>query len=201
MADDSTVLDSFSRAAACGALPLVHAESDPIAAHLVSRALTGGDLSWSRYPDVKPPAGESEAFSRITWFARSVSCPLYVVHTTVRGALDCARCARAWGQILPIETCPHYLVLDRSVYDDPGSGHLVVCSPPLREPGEVTALREGSLTEPSPRSGRMTARTHGRQRRRSLNGMLRVTWSRTSPVWSRVCRGSRPACPFSSPRG
>ena len=83
MADDSTVLDSFSRAAACGALPLVHAESDPIAAHLVSRELTGGDLSWSRYPDVKPPACESEAFSRIIWFARAVSCPLHVVHTTV----------------------------------------------------------------------------------------------------------------------
>lgn len=143
MADDSTVLDAFSRASACGALPLVHAESDPIAAHLVARALTGGDRSWSRYPDVKPPACESEAFSRITWFARAVSCPIYVVHTTVRAALDCARRARSWGQVLYVETCPHYLVLDRSVYDDPGRGHLAICSPPLRNPGDVTALWEG----------------------------------------------------------
>ena len=143
MVDDATVVEAFAAAAASGVLPLVHAESEPIAAFLTARAKSEGDRSWSRYPDVKPPACEAEAFGRVTWFARAVSCPLYVVHTTVRAALDCARRARAAGQELFIETCPQYLVLDRSVYDDPDRGHLAICSPPLRAPGEAAALWEG----------------------------------------------------------
>ncbi|MGD9936083.1 MAG: dihydropyrimidinase [Methanoregulaceae archaeon] len=143
MVDDATVLEAFVRAASCGALPLVHAESDPIAAFLVARAKSDGDLSWSRYPDVKPPACEAEAFGRVTWFARTVSCPIYVVHTTVRAAVDCARRAHAIGQELYVETCPQYLVLDRSLYDDTERGPLAVCSPPLRGKGEAAALWVG----------------------------------------------------------
>lgn len=143
MVDDATLLAAFERAAACGALPLVHAESDPIAAFLTEKARREGDLSWSRYPDVKPPVCEAEAFERVVQYARVTNCPLYVVHTTVAGAVDSARRARAAGQRLLVETCPQYLVLDRSLYDDPDRGHLAVCSPPLRRPSEAGALWQG----------------------------------------------------------
>ncbi len=143
MVDDETMLAAFERAAACRALPLVHAESDPIAAFLTEQARREGDLSWSRYPDTRPPECEAEAFGRAVRCARVAHCTLYVVHTTVGDALDCARRARAAGQRLHVETCPQYLVLDRSLYDDPDRGHLAVCSPPLRSPSEADALWRG----------------------------------------------------------
>jgi dihydropyrimidinase len=143
MADDSTVLAAFGKAAGCGALPMVHAESDPIASYLIGAARREGNLSWSRYPLVKPPACEMEAFSRAVRFARVTGCPLYIVHTTVGAALDCARRARNAGMRLYVETCPQYLFLDRSIYNEVDRGLLAICSPPLRDRNEAAALWRG----------------------------------------------------------
>jgi dihydropyrimidinase len=143
MADDRTVLAAFRAARETGALPLVHAESEPIAAHLTAEARRDGDLSWSRYTETRPPLCEVEAFARVVRFARLVGNPVYVVHTSVGEAVAEARRARRAGLRLWVETCPHYLVLDRRLYDDPGRGVLAVCAPPLRDRREAPALWRG----------------------------------------------------------
>ena len=134
MADDRTVLAAFRAARETGALPLVHAESEPIAAALTEEARCDGDLSWSRYPDTRPPLCEAEAFARVVRFARLVGNPLYVVHTSVAEAVAEARRAKRAGLRLHVETCPQYLVLTRRLYDDPDRGMLAICAPPLRDP-------------------------------------------------------------------
>ncbi len=143
MADDRTVLAAFRAARETGALPLVHAESEPIAAALTEEARCDGDLSWSRYPDTRPPLCEAEAFARVVRFARLVGNPLYVVHTSVAEAVAEARRAKRAGLRLHVETCPQYLVLTRRLYDDPDRGMLAICAPPLRDPREAPALWRG----------------------------------------------------------
>ncbi len=143
MADDRTVLAAFRAAREAGALPLVHAESEPIAAALTAEARREGDLSWARYPETRPPLCEAEAFARAVRFARLVGNPLYVVHTSVAEAVGEARRAKRAGLRLYVETCPQYLVLDRRLYDDPERGALAVCAPPLRDRREAPALWRG----------------------------------------------------------
>lgn len=140
IADDATLLAAFRAARAARALPLVHAESDPIVAALTKEAGREGDLSWSRYPDTRPPLCEAEAFARATRFARLADCPLYVVHTSVADAMAEARRARQAGLRLYVETCPQYLLLTRALYDDPERGLLAICAPPLRDGREQPAL-------------------------------------------------------------
>lgn len=143
MADDRTVLAAFRAAATAGALPLVHAESEPIAAALTDLARLEGDLSWSRYPDTRPPLCEAEAVARAIRYARLAGTPLYVVHASVAEAVSEVRRARRLGARIHLETCPHYLVLDRSWYDDPVRGGLAICAPPLRDRSEADALWRG----------------------------------------------------------
>jgi dihydropyrimidinase len=149
MADDATLLAAFRAARSARALPLVHAESDPIVAALTGEARREGDLSWSRYPDTRPPLCEAEAFARATRFARLAGCPLYVVHTSVAEAVAEARLARKAGLRLYVETCPQYLLLTRDLYDDPERGHLAICAPPLRDgrdrPTLWQALADGTI--------------------------------------------------------
>ncbi len=104
MADDRTVFAAFRAAREAGALPLVHAESEPIAAALTEEARRDGDLPWSRYPDTRPTLCEAEAFARVIRFARLIGNPLYVVHTPVVEAVAEARRARRAGLHLPVET-------------------------------------------------------------------------------------------------
>lgn len=143
MADDRLVLAAFRAARAAGALPMVHAESDPMIATLVEQARRDGDLSFARYPETRPPLCEAEAAARVVRFARLVGVPLYLVHVSAAETVDEARRAVRAGLRLHVETCPHYLVLDRSLYDDPARGALAVCAPPLRDRRESRGLWRG----------------------------------------------------------
>ncbi len=189
MADDRTVLAAFRAAREAGALPLVHAESEPIAAALTAEARREGDLSWSRYPDTRPPLCEAEAFARVVRFARLVGNPLYVVHTSVAEAVAEARRAKRAGLRLHVETCPQYLVLTRRLYDDPDRGMLAVCAPPLRDRRERRPSGGGSPTGPSTASAPTTAPTRSRQRRPCSTGARTGRPSRISRGSCRACRG------------
>ncbi len=68
----------------------------------------------------------------------------YIVHLSTRRGLDALREARANGQTnILAETCPQYLFLDDSLYDDPQEGLKYIMSPPLRGAADQAALWEG----------------------------------------------------------
>ena len=63
---------------------------------------------------------------------------------TCREALRAIAEARAEGLPVHGETCPHYLLLDDSVYDKPEfEGGAYVCAPPIRALGHQEALWKG----------------------------------------------------------
>jgi dihydropyrimidinase len=83
--------------------------------------------------------------------ARAAGAPVYFVHVSCRAALDEVGRARAAGQHVFAETCPHFLTLDESCYDAPSDEECLqyVISPPLRAPADRdalwVALRDGGL--------------------------------------------------------
>lgn len=142
MITDEGMLDVMEEGKKYGALPGVHAESDPIASRNVRRLRAEGKTAWKYFPQSKPVLCEEEALQRALLFARYYDSPLYIFHLTSAGALSLVRRAQARGQKVIAETCTHYLTLTDEVYDRP-DGHLFLMSPPLRKKADTDALWQG----------------------------------------------------------
>jgi dihydropyrimidinase len=78
-------------------------------------------------------------------FARATRAPVHVVHLSCAEALSFVAQARANGVRATAETCPHYLTLTDTRYDEPDPLECAknVISPPLRLASDVDALWTG----------------------------------------------------------
>jgi dihydropyrimidinase len=92
------------------------------------------------YLATRPPEVEAEAVNRVVALARVAGSPLYVVHVSCAEALAPLTAARARGQQVYAETCPHYLTLTADEVL-PRFGSRAKIAPPLRSRGNVDALR------------------------------------------------------------
>ena len=148
--DDDDLLRVLEAGARLGVLFVVHAELGDEVDALRDRFAAEGRLSPRYHPLSRPPELEGRAVAHIAEMARRTGARLYIVHVTCRESVDALRAARARGQDITGETCPHYLLLDDSVYEAPGfDAARYVLSPPLRARENQAvlweALRDGTL--------------------------------------------------------
>jgi len=137
--NDGTHFIGFRESARAGALAMVHAENQQVAAALHAE-LAGepADLrAWARH---SPGWVEAEAVRRASCFAAETGARLYVVHlTSGQGAAAVARAkAERPGRVFG-ETCPQYLVL----HDRHPAGLLAKCAPPVHAREDNEALWRG----------------------------------------------------------
>lgn len=148
--DDHELIQVMRTAMELGALTMVHAEHGDMVVHLQEQLFAEGKIEPKYHALSRPAPVEAEATSRAIMLARMTQEPLYVVHVTCRESAAAIAEARARGQNVIGETCPQYLLLDDSVYDQPDFlGAAAVMSPPIRPRGHQEALwealREGTL--------------------------------------------------------
>ena len=147
MLSDDQMLDAMEAMRDVGALAMVHAESGCAIDHLEQKLIAAGRTSAEHYLPSRPNALEEEATFRATTFARVADCPLYVVHMSCREAMTVTTRAKAAGQAVYSETCPHYLVLTDEAVRQHGANFKI--GPPLRSRQDVEALwqaiREGHV--------------------------------------------------------
>lgn len=150
--DDKTIYEILSRLKELGCIAGVHCENHGIIAARVEEVLRkkGSRRAVSDYPDTRPPEAEAEAVARLLKIARCVDTPVIIVHLSSQEAYEEIVRAREKGQIVYVETCPQYLVMDRSKYDLPDNeGRNYMIAPPLRAKSsqEVlwNALREDKI--------------------------------------------------------
>lgn len=95
------------------------------------------------HPLSRGPEVEAEAISRLLYIAKIADCPVHIVHLSSALGLEEVRRARRRGQTVYVETCPHYLLLEDSVYSRSDfEGAKYVCSPPLRSTNDCEKLWE-----------------------------------------------------------
>lgn len=126
-----------------GAVALVHAENDELV-RCFERAVADTErASFIEWANTRPALAEEEAVRRVCLFGRATGAPVYIVHTTSREALAAVREFRHVSPApIYVETCPHYLVLDKDKANDlPGAMAKVI--PPPRDPESREALWEG----------------------------------------------------------
>ena len=131
-ADDWTWYQLMKRSGDAGFLVQVHAENDAIVEGMSQQLVDEGKRSLKYHAMARPGIAESEAVARGLFFSRATGSPIYFVHLSTPLAVDLINDARRSGVQAIAETCPHYLVLDDSRYDQPDAARYVM-TPPLRD--------------------------------------------------------------------
>ena len=120
----------------------VHCENAGVIDGMIAEKKALGELSPASHPQTRPPYLEAEAVGRLLRIAQAAQAPVIIVHLTNGEALGEVLRARKRGQTVYVETCPHYLALDESLYyqENFTDAARYVCAPPLREKKEADAL-------------------------------------------------------------
>lgn len=129
---------------ALGGMLEVHCEDRSMLSAGVARELSAGRTEPQHHAASRPPDVEAVGTRRAIKLAGEVGASLYVVHLSCAAALEEVRAAKAAGQQVFAETCPHYLALDESRYgSSPEECIRYVISPPLRARSDVDTLWAG----------------------------------------------------------
>ncbi|MCB2218930.1 MAG: dihydropyrimidinase [Bacteroidetes bacterium] len=119
----------------------MHCEVDSIIEKNRKQFLSEGKTAPKYHPLSRPNAVEAGAVKKAIELADKADCPLYIVHVSTHEALDHIHKAQSKGQPVYAETCPQYLLLEDSLYDQPfDQACKYVMSPPLRKKENRKAL-------------------------------------------------------------
>ena len=142
--DDAATLRLLDAMQAASCLTTVHCENDAMTAYCAARLQAEGKTTATAHPLARPALSEVESVGNMLALAQTAGASLYIVHLSTAGGLAHARHARARGQAVFLETCPQYLLLDESCYEEGAAeGLKYVMAPPLRTRRDAAALWEG----------------------------------------------------------
>ncbi len=142
--DDGTIYRAMQTAGEHGGLICMHAENGVVIDAIVKQALARGETAPKYHALTRPTKAEAEGVHRAIALAEIAKSPVYIVHLSCSDALDEVTRARDMGVPAYAETCPQYLFLDYSVYEQPGfEGAKWVMTPPIREKWNQEKLWRG----------------------------------------------------------
>jgi dihydropyrimidinase len=134
LVDDATIFKAMTTAGEAGGLVCMHAENGLVIDVLVKRALAEGRTAPKYHALTRPTKAEAEGTGRAIAIAEMAGSPVYIVHLSCDDALRKVTEARDLGIPAYAETCPQYLFLDYSYYEQEGfEGAKYVMTPPLRD--------------------------------------------------------------------
>ena len=144
MIPEDQMYEALLRLKEVGGIAGVHCENHGVIGALIADAKAKGAMGPSSHPRTRPNPLEAEAVSHLLRMAQVADCPVIIVHLSTKEAMEEVRAARKRGQTVYVETCPHYLLLEDSVYDAPDylDAAQFVCAPPIRKKADQEALWE-----------------------------------------------------------
>lgn len=142
--DDATIYKAMCEAGQAGGLVCMHAENGVVIDAIVKRAIAEGRTAPKYHALTRPTRAEAEGVHRAIAIAEMAESPVYIVHLSCADALEVVREARDRDLPAFAETCPQYLFLDYSLYEQEGfEGAKYVMTPPLRDKSNQEALWKG----------------------------------------------------------
>jgi dihydropyrimidinase len=144
LVDDGTIYKAMMTAGEKGGLICMHAENGVVIDVIVKRAIAEGKTAPKYHALTRPTKAEAEGVHRAIALAEIAGSPVYIVHLSCDDSLQEVQRARDSGVPAYAETCPQYLFLDYSVYEQPGfEGAKFVMTPPIREKWNQEKLWRG----------------------------------------------------------
>lgn len=145
MIGDTNLFYALREIGRLGGIAGVHCENSGVIDALIAERKAAGLIGPDSHPVTRPAALEAEAISRLLRMAEVAGVPVIIVHLSTAEGLKEVRAARERGQKVYVETCPHYLLLDESVYRQPDYSQAArfICAPPIRAARDREALLAG----------------------------------------------------------
>ncbi|MCA1647593.1 MAG: allantoinase AllB [Chloroflexi bacterium] len=141
--DEFSQLEAMQACADLGLLLALHAEDAAETGRLGQQARAAGRHSALDWAHSRPPSTEVEAVRRSLEMAAATGARLHFVHISTGAAARLIADARAAGQDVSVETCPHYLCLAEADLEQLGT--FGKCAPPLRSRDQVEDLWQAVL--------------------------------------------------------
>ena len=142
---DGELLEALSVIEELGGKSMVHCENDEIVMQKREKLRRSEKTSIVNHPKSRPDISESLAVSKVINIAESAGGNPHLAHLTTK---ESVRLLDESGEKVPGltgETCPQYLLLSESSYEDQ-DGYLYSATPPLRKPEDSVALWRGLKT-------------------------------------------------------
>ncbi len=144
LVDDGTIFKAMSVVGEAGGLICMHAENGVVIDVLVKRALAEGKRAPKYHALTRPARAEAEGVHRAIAISEMANSPVYIVHLSCNEALKEVQAARDLGLPAYAETCPQYLFLDDTYYEQEDfEGAKYVMTPPLRDKANQEQLWKG----------------------------------------------------------
>lgn len=138
LVDDNDTLGGLFEAAPT--LIAVHAEDEETIRRARARLEEecGGSIPVERHPDMRPREACVKATRRAIELARRTGARVHICHISTAEELQLIKQAKAEGVRVTAETCPQYLLFDRS--DFMRLGARIKCNPAIKEASDRIAL-------------------------------------------------------------
>lgn len=130
---------AFAAVAACGALATVHCETEAEVLAATEQLIKEGKTQVRYFSGSRPDHSEQSAIEQVIALARRTGAKLLIRHVSSAAGARLIADAQAAGQTVVGETCPHYLLLTREVYQRE-NGADYICNPPIRGEADRAAL-------------------------------------------------------------
>lgn len=134
--DDKAIYEILTRLKELGGIAGIHCENKGIIDARLDALVRekGNRKNVADYPEIRPAYAEAEAVNRVLAIAACVDTPVIIVHLSSKEGYQEVLHARERGQVVYVETCPQYLVMDDHLYglaNNEGKKYMI--APPLRK--------------------------------------------------------------------
>ena len=130
MANDYEIYVGMQEVAKTGLMLASHAEDNDIIQGMIKKFRAEGKVSSEYHCPSRPPISEYLTVQKLLTIAADTGCVLELAHISTPEAMQMAKEAKARGQKVFLETCPHYLLLTEDELLK--HGPFAKCNPPLR---------------------------------------------------------------------
>lgn len=128
MDDESSLHAIYALAKSHGLLIALHAEDELTIRANAKKYATETDFKYHSL--IREPLAAKKAVDLVIKLTEIYGVSSYILHVSTKDELDAVKVAKARGLPVYVETCPHYLFLDESIY--PKLNGLAKMNPPLR---------------------------------------------------------------------
>ncbi len=141
--NDNDILKAMAMIKNAGGISMIHCENGDIEEFIKGQLISSKRTDISNYPASRPAEMEIDAVNRAILFSKITKCPLYIVHLSTEEGVESVLKAKKDGVSVYAETCPHYLILNDSVYKKGKQSAKFIMSPPLRQTFDINKLWDG----------------------------------------------------------
>ena len=129
---EADLREAMPTLAKIGAPLLAHAElPGPIEDAAKLRPASASRKSYQTWLDSRPRAAENQAIELLLRLGSEFGARIHIVHLSSCDGIPQIQQAKATGQLLSVETCPHYLTFTSE--EIPDGATQFKCAPPIRE--------------------------------------------------------------------